>query len=439
MNLKYLATSIVTIAGAMATANTRYILRYTESEPLAEFLARYSLVREVTITGRPIHSVNDPLSRSPAELIQRISDDTDDDVSIELDQVVKLPIRSFVRNQDAGLAQLLGAMGRTRPTWFFGSVVPQGFVNQQPVIQIRANTSWPRHGLGTGVVAVIDTGVDVQHPIFKNRLVPGFDVLSNVSNGSELNGLSASVLALINPTTTPLLERHLTYTSGGVAPAFEQSVRNDPRLSSIPFALGHGTMVAGAVVLVAPGTRVMPIRAFYQTGYGRLFNIIRAIHGAEDRGARVVNLSFNFYVYSREFERTVAEVSDRGIILVASTGNDARTSPLSYPAAYDKVTGVASIGNGGFRSLYSNAGPNITWVAAPGEGVLLPFPGKRWAGGWGTSFAAPFVSGLASKLLVRKPNATYSDLQSALGRSFQLGDPNLGLGLLDVWNSVEGQ
>lgn len=197
-------------------------------------------------------------------------------------------------------------------------------------------------------------------------------------------------------------------------------------------------MVAGAIRLVAPGARILPVRAFGQNGTGRLFDIIRGMHLSEQRGARVINMSLNTYTYSRELERSSDELSDRGVILVASTGNDGYTQIPSYPAAFQKVTGVASLNPNAARSTFSNAGELVTWVSAPGEALLLPFPGNRWAGGWGTSFSAPLVSGLASKMLLFKPSATYSDLQSALGKSQPLGDPNLGLGRLDVFSSMAG-
>jgi subtilisin family serine protease len=197
-------------------------------------------------------------------------------------------------------------------------------------------------------------------------------------------------------------------------------------------------MVAGAVKLVAPGARILPIRAFAQNGTGRLFNVIRAIHEAEIRGAKVVNLSLNTYTYSPELEKTVSEVSDRGIILVASTGNDGLLNPPSYPASLPKVTGVASINRNWTRSAFSNYGESLTWVSAPGEALLLPFPGKQYAGGWGTSFAAPMVSGLAAKLLQRNPSATYSDLQGALNYSTPLAGPGLGLGSVNIYRSIEG-
>jgi subtilisin family serine protease len=230
----------------------------------------------------------------------------------------------------------------------------------------------------------------------------------------------------------------MVYINNGMAPTFEPFIAADSRINSLPAALGHGTMVAGAVRLVAPNAQIFPIRAFGQDGYGRLYNVIRAIHAAEDRGCKVLSMSFNTYQHSAELDRSIQEVSARGVVIIASTGNDGLTDVDSYPASISTVTGVASVYRHLVRSSFSNAGQTLTWVAAPGEALLLPWPGNRWGGAWGTSFSAPQVSGLAAKILAFNAFATYSDLQSALGRSRDVGQADLGKGFLDVFESVNG-
>lgn len=431
--------AIVAVLAASSLAQTKFILRYTDSEPLQDFLARYQLTLEDSIPGRPVHAVIDPLGRDPDSLIAQIdNDDDDDDVSIEQDQILRLPVFSFTTPQEANAANLARAAQLTSVVGFFGARVPRGFPTQIAAVQTRANLSWRTHGLGPVLVAVVDTGVDPSHLVFNRAVLPGIDLLQPGANGSELNGLTPEIRALVNPTTTPLLFRPRRHLSNGHAPFWENSVTTNANFNQMPRGLGHGTMVAGAIRLVAPNARILPIRAFNQDGTGRLYHVVRAIHEARARGARVVNLSLNTLQPSPELSATAEEVSNLGTILVASTGNDGLTNIPSYPASIPRVTGVAAIGPNNVRSIFSNAGPDLTWVAAPGEALYLPFPGNRFAGGWGTSFSAPLVAGLAAKIVAQNPNATYSDLQSALGRSTPLNDPNLGLGALEVFNSMTG-
>lgn len=436
MKTKLLASTLLLVP-VLGAAQSRYVLRYTESEPLKSFLSRYSLRLEGAIPNRPIYSVVDPLGRPAKALIGLISDDTDDDVSIERDQLVRLPIHSLARPQTQNFNLMQRLLGWDRYSNFFGRALPVGYTTQTAVNYIQANSSWVSHGIGTGLIAVVDTGVDFTHPALANHVALGFDYINANGNGSELTGLPNDIAALINPTTTPLLLRPVSHLSNATAVGFERQVRLNAAFNRIPIGLGHGTMVAGAIRLVAPGARILPIRAFDQAGNGRLFNVLRAIHAAEDRGAKVVNLSLNVTTYSPELDRTCDEVSSRGLILVASAGNNGLINSETYPAALNKVTAVASISYNGLRSSFSNAGNYVT-VSAPGEGMMLPFPGNRWAAGWGTSFSAPLVSGLAAKILQYKPDATYSDLQSILGKSSPLPDPNLGFGGLNIWSSMNG-
>jgi subtilisin family serine protease len=435
MKRTILGLTAAALLAAPALAQTRYILRYTESEPLSSFLRRNRLNLEQSVRGVPVYSVIDRLNRRPSDLMASIGDD-DSDISIELDQILRLPIHTLrsAQTEGAAAASSLGAAGRPVP--FMGGTALSTALTQPAMKFLGADASWGRHGWGTGLVAVVDTGVDGTHPFFGRQVTPGIDLIDPRGTGSELKGLPLAARALINPTTTPLLWRPERLSNGHAA-FFERGRSGDPRIASLPAGLGHGTMVAGVIRLAAPSARILPIRAFSQNGQGRLFHVISAIHEAERRGARVVNLSLNTLVASPELERTAEEVSDRGMILVASTGNEGRIDIPSYPASYGKVAGIASVTIRGQRSAFSNANPDLTLAAAPGEAVLLPFPGNRWALGWGTSFSAPWASGMASKLLTRKPDATGSDLESALGSSIPTFDQNLGKGLMHYLRSLD--
>jgi subtilisin family serine protease len=225
-----------------------------------------------------------------------------------------------------------------------------------------------------------------------------------------------------------------TYVNGSTAAVVDQStaaVVNDPDHA----AFGHGTMVAGIIHLVAPGSRILPLKAFRSDGSGYASDILRAIHGAVRDGARVINMSFSMAGPSAEIKRAVDYASSAGAICVASAGNDGQAISV-YPAAWSNVIGVASTTDNDQRSNFSNYGQSLVLVAAPGEGVITTYPFGTYAAAWGTSFSTPFVSGTLSLLIDRRANLEPLEAFTAIGRAVPLG-PELGRGRLDVFQALQ--
>ncbi|HMQ33796.1 MAG TPA: S8 family serine peptidase [Chloroflexaceae bacterium] len=227
---------------------------------------------------------------------------------------------------------------------------------------------------GAGVtVAILDTGVDLDHPALAGRLVAGYDFVA----GDD----------------TPREE------AGGPDGAF-----------------GHGTHVAGLVALAAPEAQIMPLRTLDADGVGDLWTQVLALRYAADRGAAVINLSFSFGQQSALFDDVVAEVtcstvgyagcrarSLPGAVVVAAAGNGG-TRARQWPGA-STIPGIVAVGAstmGDGLAGFSSFGP---WVplAAPGEDVLSSVPGGAYATWSGTSMAAPLVSGVSA--LVRSTGA----------------------------------
>src|SRR5262249_14109755 len=153
-------------------------------------------------------------------------------------------------------------------------------------------------------------------------------------------------------------------------------------------------------------------------------------------GAKVINMSFSRPTPSAELKIALDYASLRGVILVSSTGNEG-TSALRYPAAYNNVIGVASTANDDSRSNFSNYGSQNTVMASPGEFVIPPYPGGRFAAASGTSFSAPTVAGMAALIVQLRDSASSSQVVSALSHAkalpYSLG---LGYGRADVYQAV---
>ena len=276
---------------------------------------------------------------------------------------------------------------------------------------------------GGGTVAVIDTGVDPAHPALASVLNLGYDFTRNVAGGNERADLDPGVAAEleevygVNQATAAVLDQATA------------AVLDDTALSHF----GHGTMVAGAVHLVAPTSSIMPLKAFGANGAGYTSDIIRAIVYARLNGANVINMSFSRNTPSPEIKRALDDATDAGMILVASAGNDGVSSP-KYPAAYQNVISVASTSNDDVRSTFSNYGASV-WVAAPGEAVITTYPFGSYAAAWGTSFSTPLVAGAAALLVGFDAGVDQSGAEAAIANAQPL-TPELGNGRLDLVQAV---
>ena len=345
--------------------------------------------------------------------------------SIEPDQPVTLADGNPFRTDQAS-ASVLDELWRGDPKAYYGTPSFQSYL-EQPAGEIVAvrHTHCGLRATGGGIVAVIDTGVDIQHPTLAPHLVAGYDFTRNVGGGNErldVNQASASVLDEVygvNPATM-----------AGVDQA-SASVLDDPSRA----AYGHGTMVAGVIHLVAPTARIMPLKAFDASGAGYTSDVIRALHYAAMNNAKVVNMSFSRPTASNELKRALDFAASRGAVLVAAAGNTGTTS-LRYPAAYSNVIGVASTRNDDTRSSFSSYGSGLVSLAAPGEAIITTYPYDTFAAAWGTSFATPFVSGAAALVAGIQPSATPSQVTSLLSNAKYIGS-SMGSGRLDLEDAVQ--
>lgn len=248
----------------------------------------------------------------------------------------------------------------------------------------RSHLGLPRihqsfRGAGS-VVAVLDTGVDSSHPALAGRLGTGWNYVSGNTMTSDV--------------------------------ACGCDTNLDGRTDG---AVGHGTFVAGTVALVAPEARILPLRVLDSDGQGSVFAVTDAILDAVHADVDVINLSFGTDDDRRSplLDEAIRTAEREGILVVAAAGNSA-TTVQHYPANAPGALAVTStnVANNTLAS-FSNYGKWVS-VAAVGEDLVGPFPGRRYVRWSGTSASTPVVAGQAALLTGAAPTATLAQVRAAI-------------------------
>jgi len=344
-------------------------------------------------------------------------------VSVEADRLLPIPQPS--------LGSIPSGLYDTAPVNYYGAVVSHGYATQPAaqIIRLQDAQNGFRIG-GTGIVAVIDTGVDVNHPVLYSVLLPGYDFTRNQPGASEWLDVSGYQNGYVDTQN-----QQPGYVQQSTAAVLDQSTA--AVLDGGPYtAFGHGTMTTGLVHLVAPNARILPLKAFSSNGVGYLSNIVAALYYAVQHHANVVNMSFDLASSSPSLTQAAAYANKAGVVLVAAAGNESTSSPV-YPAALNNyVVGIASTTNWDSRSSFSNYGVTDVWIAAPGENVISTFPGGTYASASGTSFSSPITAGTVALMLSAKSSSlNQSQAASALSHAIKL-TPDLNRGRLDAYQAV---
>ncbi len=452
--LFWLGTAILQIAlvPVPAAAGTNSYLLRTPSAAQAEAVChRYGFQMVRNLNGQDLFLVQLPDSVPPSLAKQWVAKDPDVK-NLELDAPAQVPEVALANTSYLPTAPLSTAASDQRLVKLYGGAFWIGYIQQPVLAAIRADVVQQHNITGTGIVAIIDTGVDPRHPALSGALVPGYDFTRDLAgSASELADLSQSTSAILEQSTSAILEQSTSAILEGsrvvqlnqsTSAILEQNSAAALQDGQVPAFFGHGTMVAGLVHLVAPTAQIMPLKAFRADGTSRLSDIIRAVYYAADNGAKVINMSFSLAELSDELMRAINYASRKGVICVASVGNEGERLVL-YPAGFGNVAGIASTNFDDQRSAFSNFGSDVVIVAAPGEGLVTIYPGAHYAAVWGTSFSSALAAGGAALLANAVSSETQvsldqSDVRRALAQAVACGNPGeLGYGCMDLNTAVQ--
>ena len=251
-----------------------------------------------------------------------------------------------------------------------------------PYANLGLPQAWTATPGSTTTVAVVDSGVNASHPDLAQVVLPGYNFVAGNTNVSDENG--------------------------------------------------HGTMVSGVIAArqnngigipgVCSACVILPVKVLSANGSGTTSTVAQGIQWAADHGARVINLSLAGTIADPALKSAITYANSEGALVVVAAGNSGSADPGAgssggYPAAFTSAlsTGLISVaGVDASNALYSysNHGSWVT-VAAPGA-ATVPTSSGGYAVAFGTSIAAPFVSGVAGLALSVSPTLSVSALQSAL-------------------------
>jgi len=275
--------------------------------------------------------------------------------------------------------------------------------NQTYLDNINAFSGWNLNtGLSSTVIAIIDTGVDLDHPDLVGKLLQGIDLVDNTYNPQDDNGHGTQV--------------------AGIAAA---ESNNDLGIAGIDW-----------------NAMILPVKVLNSAGSGTYATAAEGIIWAVDHGSNIINLSFGGTKKdgSSVLQDAVNYAAAHNVLVVAASGNNS-SDQILYPAAFNSVLAVGATDDQDQYATFSNYGPELG-VSAPGVNIYSTALGGNYTIGSGTSFSAPQVSGLAAILCGIIPSCPIDQVKAAIiNSSLDLGtpgwDPYYGSGLIQMDAAIQ--
>ena len=266
--------------------------------------------------------------------------------------------------------------------------------------KIQAPSGWDLSlGSSSVPIAIIDSGVDPDHPELSGKLMQGKNILDGSTDTHDV--------------------------------------------------LGHGTAVAGSAAAISDNDQgvagvawnnpIMPLVVLSSDNWAYYSDIASAITYAADNGAKVMNISIAGSSSSWTLQNAVDYAWGKGAVIIAAAANESTSTPY-YPAACDNVVAVAATDSNDNLASFSNYGDWID-LSAPGTSIVTTNNGGGYGSWYGTSFSSPITAGVAALMFSENPGLTNTDLVSLLNSSTDdLGasgfDSTYGHGRVNAYQAV---
>ncbi len=254
----------------------------------------------------------------------------------------------------------------------------QWSLNQPNGPDINAPEAWDIFtGNSDVIIAMVDSGIDFNHPDLKDKLVAGYNFIDpsqplydNYSHGTHVAGIAAA-------------------------------------------SSNNGIGVAG----VSWGAKIMPLKVLDDNGSGSSYNLAQAVFYAVDHGAKVINISIGqkgskWPCGMDEVQNAFDYAVSKGALTVVASGNDGQDG-VNCPGAFDEVIAVGATTASDLLASFSNYGERLD-VVAPGSSIYSTIPGSGYSYKSGTSMATPHVSGLAALIWSFDPTLSNSEVRKII-------------------------
>lgn len=244
---------------------------------------------------------------------------------------------------------------------------------QWAISKVGAAEAWDvTMGNSNTLLAIVDTGIDYNHPDLKGRVNKGYDFINNDEDAMDDQG-------------------HGTHCAGIAAAS-----AND------------GIGIAG----LAPNVSLLAVKVLSAQGGGSNESVASGIVYAADKGAHIISLSLGGGYPSKAIQDAVNYANNKGSLVIAAMGNSGNESK-SYPAACEGVMAIGATDINDNRASFSQYGSWIS-VGAPGKDILSTIPGGKYAVYSGTSMATPYAAGLASLVKSQFPSMTAQQIKAKI-------------------------